>query len=210
MKTILCYGDSNTWGYDPKTTKRYPREKRWTAVLQRELGKEYEVITEGLNGRTTVWDDPIGGEYKNGKRYLIPCLHSHKPIELVIIFLGTNDLKHRFSLQAIDIAQGVEALVKIVKQSDTGPNMQPPEVLVIIPPPIEEITGEFSILCRGKEKSLEFSKVFKTILESQCKLCDASGIIESSKVDGVHLDPDAHEALGKSVAHLIKNNNCVL
>ena len=61
MKTILCYGDSNTWGYEPATKERYSRAERWTGILQRELGADYYVVEEGLNGRTTVWDDPIEG-----------------------------------------------------------------------------------------------------------------------------------------------------
>lgn len=97
MKNILCYGDSNTWGYDAETKNRFPPDVRWTGILKRTLGEGYHVIEEGLNGRTTVWDDPIEG-YKNGREYLIPCLESHRPLDLVIIMLGTNNLKKRFSL----------------------------------------------------------------------------------------------------------------
>ena len=136
MKTILCYGDSNTWGYNPDGSGRYPKHIRWTTVLQKELGDSFDVISEGLNGRTTVWDDPVralGGEHRNGKKYLLPCLNTHKPIDLVILFLGSNDLKPRYNVTSIEIAQGVEMLVNIIKKSDTGPNMTSPEILVIIP-----------------------------------------------------------------------------
>ncbi len=78
MKRILCYGDSNTWGYDPLTTDRFDANTRWTRVLGKSLGGAYEVIEEGLNGRTTVWDDPIEG-FKSGKDYLIPCLEFTSP-----------------------------------------------------------------------------------------------------------------------------------
>ena len=107
MKTILCYGDSNTWGYDPSSQQRFGPEERWTGVLQKELGMEYRIIEEGLNGRTTVWDDPIEG-FKNGMSYLIPCIESHKPFDLITIMLGTNDLKIRFSVSAYDIAESVD------------------------------------------------------------------------------------------------------
>ena len=116
MKTILCYGDSNTWGYNPRTQDRFPIAERWTGVLAHKLGAEFRVVEEGLNGRTTVWDDPIEG-YKNGKEYLIPCLESHRPIDLVVIMLGTNDLKKRFSVSAYDIAQSVGVLVEIVQEA---------------------------------------------------------------------------------------------
>ena len=129
MKTILCYGDSNTWGYDPATEERYPLEARWVSVLARELGSDYHVIPEGLNGRTTVWPDPWEGEHKSGKTYLIPCLESHYPIDLVVMMLGTNDLKHRFGLSAWDIARGAQTLVEMIQRSEFGPYGGAPEVL---------------------------------------------------------------------------------
>ena len=103
MKTILCYGDSNTYGLKPDSSQRYPRDVRWTGILQKKLGEDYYVIEEGLSGRTTLWDDPIE-EHKNGKTYLLPCLESHSPINLVVLMLGTNDLKTRFSLTPFDLS----------------------------------------------------------------------------------------------------------
>ena len=99
MKTILCYGDSNTYGYDPSNGFRYPKNVRWTGVLADLLGPEFTVIEEGCNGRTTVFDDPLEG-WKNGLDYLKPCLNSHKPIDLVILMLGSNDLKDIFHASA--------------------------------------------------------------------------------------------------------------
>jgi lysophospholipase L1-like esterase len=97
MSVIVAYGDSNTWGYDPATGTRIPPGLRWTGVMQSELGSSFKVIEEGLNGRTTVIDDPIE-PYRSGIAYLPPCLLSHAPLDLIIISLGCNDLKHRFSL----------------------------------------------------------------------------------------------------------------
>jgi len=206
LKTILCYGDSNTWGYNPKQPGRYPKSIRWTTVLQKNLGSDFEVIAEGLNGRTTVWDDPIEGEYKNGKRYLLPCLHTHKPIDLVILFLGSNDLKHRFSVTPEEIAKGVEALVDIIRKSETGPDMQSPQILVLIPPPIKALPNFSSIFLEAVEKSKLFRQSYYEILEGKCHLLDTSTIIESSDIDGVHLDPESHKLLGKAVAdYIIKN-----
>jgi lysophospholipase L1-like esterase len=99
MKTVICFGDSNTWGADPAGGPRYSMEQRWGSILRKELGSGYYIIEEGLCGRTTVWDDPIEG-YKSGKQYIIPCIDSHSPVDLVIILLGTNDLKKRFSLSS--------------------------------------------------------------------------------------------------------------
>ena len=99
MITVLCYGDSNTYGYIPETGMRYPRDIRYPGRLQLLLGEDYAVIEEGCNGRTTIHDDPIDG-WKNGLDYLKPCLNSHKPVDIVILMLGSNDLKETFHLTA--------------------------------------------------------------------------------------------------------------
>ncbi len=97
IKTILCYGDSNTWGYIPATAGRYPPDVRWPGVMRKLLGEKYNVIEEGLNGRTTVWEDPYKPG-RNGLELLIPILDSHNPIDLVVVMLGTNDLKHFYGV----------------------------------------------------------------------------------------------------------------
>lgn len=200
MKTILCYGDSNTWGYVPGTEERYPRDVRWTGVLRQELGAGYEIIEEGLNGRTTVWDDSIEG-YKNGKEYFIPCLESHKPIDLVVIMLGTNELKMRFSLPAYDIANGAGVLVDIVQKSDTGSDGGPPKVLLMAPPPVAKLT-EFAEMLEGAEaKSRRFSEHFRRVAEEYgCEFFDTSEVIVSSDIDGIHLESSEHRKLGEAVA----------
>ena len=140
MKTVLCYGDSNTWGYNPTTGDRFGRDERWAGVLRRTLGEGYLVIEEGLNGRTTVWDDPLE-DGRKGKVYLPPCLETHKPLDLVIIMLGTNDLKQRFSAPASDIAAGAGVLVGMVQKSETGPNGRPPRARLLAPPPLAARPG---------------------------------------------------------------------
>ena len=204
MKTILCYGDSNTWGYRPVTKDRYHRHERWTGVLQRELGEAYEVIAEGLNGRTTVWDDPIEG-YKNGKEQLIPILTSHKPVDLVTFMLGTNDLKKRFSLSAYDIAEGAGVLVDMVQKSDCGPGEHAPKVLLMAPPPVARLT-EYEEMFEGAEaKSRLFSKHYRRVAEEHgCAFFDASEVIVSSDFDGIHLEVDEHRKLGLAVADLVR------
>lgn len=211
MKTILCYGDSNTWGYNPDGSGRYPKHMRWTTVLQEELGESFDVISEGLNGRTTVWDDPVRGDYRNGKKYLLPCLHTHKPIDLVILFLGSNDLKPRYNVTSMEIAQSVEMLVDIVKKSETGPNMTSPEILVIIPPPIlipEEVKQMDYLLPeyeKAVDKSRQFPQAFTSVLNGKCHLFDSSKYIKTSEIDGMHLDPESHAILGRELAKYIKD-----
>ncbi len=200
MKTVLCYGDSNTWGYNPATQDRYGRDERWAGVFRNTLGDEYLVIEEGLNGRTTVWDDPIEG-YKNGKEYLIPCLETHKPLDLVIIMLGTNDLKKRFSLSAFDIANGACVLMKIVQKSEVGIDGNPPKVLMMAPPPIVKLTDFAAMFEGAKPKSDLFSQEYARVAqENDCEFLDTTDIIVSSDVDGIHFDSGEHRKLGKAVA----------
>lgn len=110
-KRIVCFGDSNTWGLNAETMRRFPEEVRWPCLLQEKLGDEYQIIEEGLPGRTSVMDDPLL-EGMNGMDYIVPCIKSHAPVELVIIMLGTNDTKERFGLTAHNIAQGITRLAK--------------------------------------------------------------------------------------------------
>lgn len=204
MKTVLCYGDSNTWGYDPSTAQRYATDVRWTGVLRQDLGNGYLIIEEGLNGRTTVWDDPIEG-YKNGKEYLIPCLQTHKPIDLVVIMLGSNDLKMRFSVPAYDIANGAGVLVDTVKKSDAGLDEGPPKVLLMAPPPVAKLT-EFAEMFEGAEaKSTRFSEHYRRVAEEQgCDFLDTSEVIVSSNIDGIHFEVSEHQKLGKAVADQVR------
>jgi lysophospholipase L1-like esterase len=204
MKTVLCYGDSNTWGYDPVSQDRFARDERWPGVLRQELGEEYLVIEEGQGGRTTVWDDPIEG-YKNGKEYLIPCLETHQPLDLVVIMLGTNDLKKRFSVSAFDIANSVGVLVDVVYKSAAGPNGGVAKVLVLAPPPVARLTG-FAEMFEGAEaKSRKFSEHYRRIAQEKgCELLDTAQVIVSSDLDGIHFEKSEHQKLGRAVAARVR------
>ncbi len=205
MKTILCYGDSNTWGSNPVDgAPRYGLDERWPGVLRNTLGEGYWVIEEGLGGRTTVWDDPIEGD-KNGKTYLPPCLNSHKPLDLVIIMLGTNDLKMRFSVPAFDIANGVGALVDIVHKSETGIDDGAPKVLVIAPPPITKLTGFAEMFKGAGPKAEQFGVEYARMAsEKGIAFLDAGQVIVSSDIDGIHFEVDEHRKLGEAVAAKVR------
>lgn len=199
MKTILCFGDSNTWGANPFDWTHYPMNIRWPGILRQELGDGYWVIEEGLPGRTTVWDDPIF-EHRSGKEYLPPCLLTHQPIDLVILMLGTNDLKVRFNATAEDISFGAGVLVDMIQMSKTGPDGQSPSVLLVAPPPIDEAQNTCEMLAGGVEKSRKFGSYFAKIAqERRCGFFDAGSVITSHPNDGVHLDVIAHKTFGKTL-----------
>jgi lysophospholipase L1-like esterase len=163
------------------------------------------VVEEGLNGRTTVWPDPIEGEYKSGKTYLTACLESHAPIDLVILMLGTNDLKHRFGLSAWDIAAGVGVLVDLVQGSAFGVNDAAPRVLLICPAPVARLTLFADLFEGAAEKSRQMARYYSAVAaERRCDFLDAGQVIRSSDGDGIHLDPDQQQKLGRAVTEKVK------
>ena len=186
-------------------TQRYGVAERWPGVLRQSLGAEYLVIEEGLNARTTAFDDPIDGAHKNGKPYLLPCLETHHPIDLVIIMLGTNDLKHRFGLSAYDIASGAGALLDIVLSQPLGPGGKPPQTLLICPPPLATLDLLADMFVGGSQKSQEMAPHYRAAAGRRGShfIC-AGDHIQSSDIDGIHLDVDQHALLGAAVAAKIE------
>jgi lysophospholipase L1-like esterase len=204
MAVIVAFGDSNTWGYDPKSATRFAPEVRWTGVMQRELGPGHRVVEEGLNGRTTVFDDPIE-PYRRGADYLPPCLLSHAPLDCLIIALGCNDMKKRFSVSPTDIAAGAERLIQIARAEAVGPDGAPPAILLAAPPPIAKLT-EFAEMFEGaREKSLALAERYRAVAERQrVGFVDAGHFIACSDLDGIHFEPDAHAILGRAMAEAVR------
>jgi lysophospholipase L1-like esterase len=206
MRTVLSYGDSNTWGYEPATGKRFPEDARWPGVLARELGEGFRVIEEALNGRTTVRDDSVE-EYKNGKDYLRPCLESHAPLDVVILALGVNDLKARFFASASDVADGAGVLVSIVQRSGAAPNGGSPTVLLVTPPPVGVLTELALMFAGAEEKSRGFSRQYRRVAQKYgCVLLDAGEVVRVSDRDGIHLEAREHCKLGEAVAASVKES----
>ncbi len=200
MKTVLCFGDSNTWGYVPGSEgERFSSEIRWPRRLGAALGDGWEVIAEGLNGRTATMDSPVA-DGRNGLTYLMPCLHSHMPLDVVVIYLGTNDAGDRYSLPAEIVAGAVGRLVKVVRTSEAGPNGSAPGVLVVCPPPFGRLDPEGSFANAGA-KSQQLGRWFAEMSrELECELIDLDGIATYSDLDGIHLDADGHAAVAAAVA----------
>jgi len=208
-KRIICFGDSNTWGYSGETGTRFDEDTRWTGVLAKELGEGYTVIEEGQNGRTTVWDDPVEGE-KNGLKYLVPCIESHAPFDLIIIMLGTNDLKNRFNVSAPEIAASAARLVKITKQSEYGRNGHPPKVLLASPIHVGDDLDKspFAYMFRpstvGDSRQLA-AFYMQAAEELGCEFFDASLAAKPDEFDFIHMDAASHKALGKALAGKVRS-----
>ena len=211
MKTILCYGDSNTWGFDPRTQGRYDHKTRWPMVLKEILNKNAQpddpawwVVEEGLNGRTSCRDDPVEGD-RNGLRQVLPILESHKPIDIVAVMLGTNDLKPRFNPSPFDIARGVQNLVVSIQKSDCGPDNTGPKVLMICPPPTAASPVFKHIFGDSVELSKKLPPMYRALAaECGAAFLDAGRYIKSSPADGIHLDPEDHHRLAGAVAETVE------
>ena len=211
MPRILCYGDSNTWGYAtvPRTDGRYADAERWPNVMGAELGSQWTVVEEGLNGRTTVHPDPVEGVWLDGSSTFTPILRSHMPLDVVAIMLGTNDLKARFNLGPYDIAGGAGVLLTQLTRAGAGRNLGAPKALLICPPPILATYGDFDffgeMFAGGREKSLRFPKFFADVAkEAGAAFFDAGTVITTSLHDGIHFDPGMQAKLGKAIAGVVK------
>ena len=208
MKTILCFGDSNTWGCVPLTgtqpLRRYRPSQRWPGVLRRELGDGYWIVEEGLNGRTTVWDDALE-PHRNGKDLLLPVLLTHQLVDLVIVMLGTNDLKRRFGLDAREIAAGAGMLLDIVGASGCGPGESAPRALLVCPAPVGRLDLFAEEFAGAVERSRDLARQYAAVADARsCPFVDAGAHVRSSDIDGIHLDAPAHERLGVVIAQQVQ------
>lgn len=210
MKTVLCFGDSNTWGFIPESitapcAARHAHDVRWTGVLARELGDGFHVIEEGQNGRTTVHDDPFAVA-RNGKTVLPALLESHKPLDLVVMMLGTNDLKAVFGVSPGEIASGVKVLAQIILSSDTGRNAKPPKLLILCPPAIGQMNHLPDIAAKlphAFNDSRELPRHYESLASSLgCAYLNTQTLISTGS-DGIHLDAAAHAVLGATVASAV-------
>jgi lysophospholipase L1-like esterase len=200
-RVVLCYGDSNTWGFDPATGGRFPPDVRWPGMLAAQLGDGWHVIEEGLPGRTTVFDDPFDPP-RNGRPYLEPCLLSHEPIDVLVLFLGTNDLSPRFTRTAEEIARGLAVLVRIAGDVRYRAGSAPP-VLVLGLPRLGRF--EDADLYPGvTEKAERLPQALR--LEpglAGVELLELHEVAAYVDGDGFHLDADGHRAVGDAVARRI-------
>jgi lysophospholipase L1-like esterase len=203
---ILCYGDSNTWGQIPgEKESRFSSDVRWTGVLQKRLGDSFEVIEEGLSSRTTHLEY-AEKEGRNGISYLVPCLDTHNPLDVVILFLGTNDLKEVFHQSPQAIAQSIGSLIDIIRQYAWNNEKTTPAILVVSPTIVDETISSTQEKYRGaQEKSLGLAAEYAKIARSMnCEFADLATVIKPSAQDGLHLDKEAHAAVAEFFEGIVK------
>lgn len=204
--TVLCYGDSNTYGFNPLNEGRYPAGQRWTSILAESLGPRYEVIAEGLNGRTTAYDRP-GAGWKNGVQSFIACLGTHKPIDYLVIMLGTNDCIAALDIDAETIAGGMDTLVRLAIEKSPEIQGYIPEIIVVSPPPLGDecamgpFAWEFNEASVAKSKDLA-SCYRKLAADRLVRFLDAAPA-EVSDADFVHLSAQGHRDMAELVRRAI-------
>ena len=208
-RVVLAYGDSNTHGTMPMSTPedagRWGPAERWPGVLAAELGGGWRVVEEGLPGRTTVYPDPISGVHKNGLALLPAALESHRPIDLVVLMLGTNDCKQRFGVPPVEIGESVSLLLHLIRHSYMGPGGTQPAMLLIAPPPVLETGCLGEIFAGGAAKSQRLAATYAAVAARHgAAFLDAGGVIASSPIDGVHFDAAEHVLLGRAVAQALR------
>lgn len=210
MRTLLLFGDSNTHGSMPAPhlgfSGRYGRDERWAGRLAGML-PDWEVIAEGHPGRTTLHDDPVEGAHRNGLTVLPALLESHRPVDVVVLMLGTNDLKQRFSVNAGDIALSLERLVRVILASGAGPDGAAPGVLLVAPPAIEETGCLAGMFAGGATKSRVLgAEVRAAAARAGVPFMDAGLVVKVSPVDGVHYGPEANLPLAEAFAAAIRHH----
>jgi lysophospholipase L1-like esterase len=207
MKTVLCYGDSLTWGYIPDGSGRHALADRWPSVLQAELGTSVNIVADGLNGRTTAYDDHLSGFQRNGAKTLTTVLGTHFPLDLVIIMLGTNDMKTFLCGNAQGAKRGIQRLIEIVRTAPFQLKAPPPQLLVMSPPALGATEGpEFRLTFeQGVEQSRLLAEFYRDAADmAGCAFFDAGSVAKTSPLDGVHLDAENTRAIGKAVAPIVR------
>lgn len=199
-KTVVFFGDSNTYGRNPETGGRYPRAERFTGIVQKRLEGDWYVVEEGRSGRTTVFEDPVE-EGKSGLSYLYACLMSHSPIDQLVIMLGTNDSQDRYSASPITSARGIKRLV--LKAMEAPCWADEPHILVVAPVPIAEhymeVEESRAVGPGAREKTLALAGEYQKVCESlKVDFFDAGTTVPAPHPrDAVHLSREGHRALAE-------------
>ena len=206
MKTVLCYGDSITWGFNPADQTRFAFDVRWPGVVQKTLGADYRVVEEGLSGRTVATESWVLPN-RDGRAMLVPLLETHAPLDWVVLMLGTNDLGPSYQLTAAQISFGCATLIWAVQKSFAGPGGGVPRILLVAPPAFGALKGMMTLFFAGSEAaSKQLARQYAIVADANgAKYLDASHVAQACDTDGVHLDADGQRRLGIAIAEIISS-----
>lgn len=205
MYNVLCFGDSNTWGFMPSLGTRYPRDVRWTGVTAKNLGEDFYLIEEGMNGRTCGHSDIISPQ-RSGKDYIYPCLISHKPLDLIIVMLGTNDTKSRYRMNAFEISKAMTTLLQTIQSIQHWEGMNA-DLLLISPIPLDESCNipDGQVDAGSIEVSRKLPSYFEAIAKQMgIHYMNAADYVTEVGDDGIHFTPKAHAQMAEAVTAKIR------
>jgi len=165
------------------------------------------VIAEGLNGRTTGYDDHLADCDRNGVKNLPTVLHTHQPLDLVVIMLGTNDMKPAIAGTAHAARAGIQRLVGLIRHHDYSFDYDAPDILIVSPPPLCETADPvFSAMFRGAiEESSMLASLYRDLADDLgCGFFDAGSVARTSPADGVHLNAEETRAIGRGLEPIVR------
>jgi lysophospholipase L1-like esterase len=220
-KRVMVYGDSNVYGWYPVLefpSHRYPATERWPGVLQQLLGSDVYVIEEGFPGRTTDIADVNSvfpfceNEDFSGASDLPAAVGSHVPLDVVVIMLGTNDVKPYLNRSAFRTAIGAGILIDIVNNSAGGiaVGTAAPKVLLLAPPPLGEGIADSPTMGGlytpgGLEKSQQLGPLYKKIAEAGgADFIDLGELVKTDGPDSVHFTRETHRKIAEMVAEKLE------
>ncbi|MCI8466398.1 MAG: SGNH/GDSL hydrolase family protein [Lachnospiraceae bacterium] len=207
MFNILCFGDSNTWGYVPRESRRYSKTERWTGLMAAALGAEFHVIEEGLNGRTTAFTDYLE-PYRNGLDSAAPCMLSHAPLDFIILMLGTNDTKPRYCVSSGEITEGMENLIRTLRFHYPTKKYPMPPILLVAPGPLAAIEEEYAFDSSSSRKVKELVPRYEALAkEMDCLFFNAQSVLTEEDLggDGIHLKKEGHAKLARSFTEIVRD-----
>jgi len=204
-KSILCYGDSITWGYNPKDGTRFSPEDRWPRILEQALDGRARVIEEALNGRTVATDEPSHPN-RNGLAMLPPLLETHAPLDIALIMLGTNDSAPSYGLTPGRIAMNLSALIRTLRSTLPGIGFAAPAIVLMAPPLLGTLSAEMALFyAGGQATSRGLAEAYRTTAKYfGCHFFDAGPVVQASAADGVHLDPPEQRKLALAVKEIVE------
>lgn len=206
MKKILCFGDSNTYGFIPQTCKRYAKDERWSGILSDLLGSDYEILEEGMNNRTGFFKNPESVKHC-GAEYLPIYLQNHRDIDICILQLGTNDVQFFYDYTEEAVRKGLQSLINSVREANSAT-----KIIITAPVKIQAniMNGIFSMYfnLESVERIAQTFGVYKEIAyKNKCYYLDFNEAVKPSELDGLHYSKESHKIIACKVAAFIKLNN---
>ena len=200
MKKILCYGDSNTFGFVPEDGSRFDADARWTGVLQKILGRDYLIIEEDACDRTGFVHNPKGDLYSAQNHFPV-LMSKNMDIDILILAIGSNDMQFQYNIDFSTVEKGLENLIKTAKIKTDN--------IILIPPVILDnnvLNGGFSFQFdkTSIKKSQKVGDIYKKIAQIfDCLVFDINEFVRPSNIDGLHYDRKSHSLVAKNLAEII-------